>query len=512
MDDDRALLQRYVGERSEEAFRTLVARHIDVIHGAVLRQLRGDAHLAQDVVQRVFVALARKAPALREQPALVGWLYTAARLEAARAVRTEARRRKREQAALHMNSLHDDPAVPADWKGLGPLLDDAMAQLSAADREAVLLRFFSGRTFPELARVFAVGEDAARKRVDRALEKLRLALARRGFAAGAGGLGAAIAQHASAAAPPALLHAVAAQAWTEVAAGSAARLALLMSLNKIGAGVAGVIVALATGVIVHDLGVQREIERELAEAYSPAAGEKGRAPVTSGSAAAAAADPAGRPVVSASAAPAAAKAVPAAPASSSIFADPEYQRLVLRRSLARHRQQFQRLYRQLGLSPAQIERFEEVMAIQDQANLDATVLKEQGRDPQVVYRQSGAEWSGEMKALLGDSGFAQLEDYLRTMPVRAFVDSLAGHAAAIGEPLAPAQADRLAEAALANDATYRSGKGTDPGTVNWAAVWPAAEKILSAGQLATFQAMVTVWTGQKELQRATSAAARGGSG
>ena len=61
--DDDQLLQAYARERSEEAFRELVRRHLPLVQGVARRQAGIDAHLADDVAQRVFVALARKAGA-----------------------------------------------------------------------------------------------------------------------------------------------------------------------------------------------------------------------------------------------------------------------------------------------------------------------------------------------------------------------------------------------------------------------------------------------------------------
>jgi len=203
--------------------------------------------------------------------------------------------------------------------------------------------------------------------------------------------------------------------------------------------------------------------------------------------------------------PAAARQVSASAPQTNFRSDPDYQRLTITSSLARRHLEFQRLYRLLGLAPAQIEEFENIMALQDQANLDATALKEKGEDPQAVYKRSGPEWSSAMKRLLGDSGFAQLQDYLKTTSVRAFIDSLAGQTAYLGAPILLDQADRLAEVALTNDATYRSGKGTDPGMVNWDAVWPSAAQILSAEQLETFQTMVMTWQLQKEIVRKLAA-------
>ena len=175
------LLQRYVADRSEPAFTELVRQHIDLVYSAALRQVNGDATTAQDVTQAVFTDLARKAPRLLRHLSLTGWLYTSTRYLCAKARRTEQRRVAREQEAYTMNQLlHSTDSDPA-WQELRPVLDEAMHDLSADDREAVLLRFFEQRSLAEIGTRLGLTEDTARKRVARALDKLRAGLARRGI-------------------------------------------------------------------------------------------------------------------------------------------------------------------------------------------------------------------------------------------------------------------------------------------------------------------------------------------
>src|SRR5262249_45928091 len=150
-----------------------------------LRQVNGDVHLAQDVAQSVFTDLARKAATLARRPVLTGWLYTATHFAASRAVRTERRRHAREEEAHTMRELLHDPAPGIDWDQLRPVLDDAMHELKDSDRDAILLRYFENRALAEVGERLGVSENAARMRVDRAVEKLRGLLARRGVASAA---------------------------------------------------------------------------------------------------------------------------------------------------------------------------------------------------------------------------------------------------------------------------------------------------------------------------------------
>lgn len=181
MKSDGELLRSYAEAKAEEAFAELVRRHLDLVYSAALRQVHGDVHLAQDVAQTVFTDLARKAAVLARRPLLTGWLYTSTHFAAANAVRREHRRQMREQEAQAMQELFPPPASDADWEPLRPELDRVMHELKETDRAVILLRYFENRSFADIGQKLGLSEDAARKRVDRALEKLRGFLARRGL-------------------------------------------------------------------------------------------------------------------------------------------------------------------------------------------------------------------------------------------------------------------------------------------------------------------------------------------
>jgi RNA polymerase sigma factor (sigma-70 family) len=178
MMSDSELLARFARSRSEDAFAELVRRHVNLVYSAALRQVGGDGHLAQDVAQTVFSDLARKAPALVRRATLTGWLYTSARFAAAKILRSEHRRRHREEEYMR-ESNHAAPET--DWEQLRPVLDEVMHQLQETDREAILLRYFENRPFAEIGARCGLNENAARMRVERALEKLRGLLATRGI-------------------------------------------------------------------------------------------------------------------------------------------------------------------------------------------------------------------------------------------------------------------------------------------------------------------------------------------
>ncbi len=219
MTDDAQLLSRFTKRGDEAAFGELVTRHLDLVYSAALRQLNGDAHLAEDVIQTVFTDLARKARSLPRDVMLNGWLYEAARFAAAKAVRGEQRRRAREQEAAAM--YDPTPETTPDWEQLRPVLDSAMGELSATDRNAVLLRFFERKDFRAVGAALGLSEDAAQKRVARALEKLRTKLTRHGVTLSASALAAAITGGAVHSAPAGLAASVAAASLAGASAAAA---------------------------------------------------------------------------------------------------------------------------------------------------------------------------------------------------------------------------------------------------------------------------------------------------
>lgn len=201
MTDDAVLLRRYAEEKSETAFTELVRRHVDLVYSAALRRTGGDAHAAADVAQHVFTRLARDARKLAGHAVLTAWLYAATRNAAVDLQRATRRREIREQEAQRMQELQAGPGMDHHWAQLRPVLDAAMDELPEADRAAVLLRFFERRGFAEIGTLLNLGEDAARMRTGRALEKLRERLARRGITSTTAALAMALGAQAVGAAP-----------------------------------------------------------------------------------------------------------------------------------------------------------------------------------------------------------------------------------------------------------------------------------------------------------------------
>ena len=270
---DHDLLRQFAEQHSETAFAALVARHVDKVYATALRHTR-NVHAAEEITQAVFVILAKQSGRLGAKVILAGWLYETARLTAVTYLRSEIRRTRREQEA-HMQSALNEPADDA-WPHLAPLLDDAMSKLSAAERHAVVLRYFDGKSLGEVGAALGASEDAAKKRVSRAVEKLRGWFTKRGVTLSATVLTATIAANSVQAAPAGLAATVTAAA-VKGAAVSGSTLTLIKGALKVMtwtkakmviAVTAGLVLAAGTAVVVvHGAATPKIYETEMVESY-----------------------------------------------------------------------------------------------------------------------------------------------------------------------------------------------------------------------------------------------------
>ncbi|MEO6569545.1 MAG: sigma-70 family RNA polymerase sigma factor [Opitutaceae bacterium] len=200
--DDAELLRRFAEEGSAKAFDDLARKHLDLIYSVALRRCGGDAFMAKDVTQMVLLYLARKARSLQQRASIVGWLHTTTRYAAATFLRDERTRKVRETASATLLPPEPSETLDATWQKLRPVLDDALGELRESEREAVLLRYFAGHSYADVGRALRLTETAARARVDRALDRLRGALARRGIESTVAALGTTILQGATTRMPP----------------------------------------------------------------------------------------------------------------------------------------------------------------------------------------------------------------------------------------------------------------------------------------------------------------------
>ena len=240
-------LQRFTRDGEQSAFADVVRRHLDLVFATALRKVE-DAGAAQEVAQNVFAALARKAWRFAPDDSLPAWLHKAALLESKSWLRGELGRRRREQTAAElgttMNTIESEPAFQA----LVPLLDEALLSLREKDRTALLLRFYESHSLREVGAAVGASEDAARMRVQSALEKLAEFYKRRGFKTATVATTAAALQHTATTASAAVVSAVvnaALQAAPPALAGLGALLARLRGLSRGRRAALGVALAVA---------------------------------------------------------------------------------------------------------------------------------------------------------------------------------------------------------------------------------------------------------------------------
>jgi RNA polymerase sigma factor (sigma-70 family) len=250
---DMDLVREYALHGCEEAFATLVSRHVNLVYSVALRRL-GDAHLAEEVTQAAFIILARKAGSLGPKTILSAWLCRTAQYVSARASRNERRRQNREQEIYMQTLLNQPDPETSHWSDIAPLLDVAMARLGEKDHSAIVLRFFDGKDLKQVAAALGVSENAARTRVSRAVEKLRQFFVKRGVILSATVIVGAISTNSVQAAPTTLAKTVTSVALGKGVIASSSTLSLIKGALRIMAWtkaktaiLAGVVVLLAAG-------------------------------------------------------------------------------------------------------------------------------------------------------------------------------------------------------------------------------------------------------------------------
>lgn len=489
MIDDAELLRRYAEEHDEHAFAALVQQRLPLVYAVARRRLNGDRALAQDVAQRVFADLAGKAGALCRHPALVAWLFASTRYAAAQLARTEQRRRTREEKAVDMSD--ERQGVEVDWEQARPALDEVLDGLATRDREAVMLRFFEGRAWAEIGTRLRLSEDGARSRVERALEKLRAHLARRGVRSTTAALGLALAGQAHAAVPAGLAVVVTQGALAGGAAAGVAGTAVWVAFMSTGkmVGVAGVLLvaAVVVGVREHARAEAAERARDeqvetLAQWQKRAEDAEQRAKALAATAVKPAAAAQAGVVQSATAADAAAETEARAALDRLAASDPELQQLYVRQQTVRHRSTYGPFYRSAGLSPEQIERFERVMAEYAQATIDVPVSAMVQGVPKndnavgTLMNRAVDERNRELREVLGESGFIAWSDFDRFRKMRTLAEDMAKELYYTETPLTWQQADALTQ-------IVRTASRQGEGKVDMGFVVDEARKVLAPEQL-----------------------------
>ncbi|MGC4071186.1 MAG: sigma-70 family RNA polymerase sigma factor [Nibricoccus sp.] len=512
---DAVLLRRYLDDGDEAAFAEIVRRYLGLVYHAALRQVGGDAHAAEEIAQAVFTLVARKASSLVTHETLAGWLHTTTRYTAHCHRRRENRRTRREEEARIM---HEDIATetnPAGWEHLRPLIDTVLAELNAADRDAILLRFFTGLPFAEIGARLKVSENGARMRVDRALEKLHALLARRGVASTATALGVVLTTQAMASAPAGLAASVTGVALSGATTSSALVTAgiFVMKTKTI---ILSSVALLAVGVAIFQFKQAQDAEILLAVANKDRDALRERlqpatVQIRGVSAEAAGLQPAAKPGQNLQ---------PASVASPSRTSLPPQIVKISANYQARVESldsQYGPLYRRLGLNAGQSEKFKAILVENARRNEELTkavVMQGDKIDPakqRAIDDQTNAELIAAVRAEFGDSAVQAMDQHERTLPFRGLLDELAKSLFYTETPLTAAQTDQLLDAVVKYEQTT-NGKVNFDWMVQpdlYGAMLTQSSGILSAPQIealrkATEQSLVPRSVSSKKVIKATT--------
>lgn len=260
--EDSELLRQYLEHGSETAFTELVKRYIDFVYSTARRQVI-EVQLAEEVTQTVFCLLARKASGLTGYRTLAGWLYRTTYFTAAKTLRTETRRHKREQEVAKMNQ--DNLYADTIWESLSPMLNESLNQLDEKDRLVILLRFFQHKPMQEVGETMGISEAAAKMRVSRAIEELREFFSKRNVICSGGVLSAMLTEKAIEAAPVTLMQNV----LTAVSSSATASTIIVSVFGKVlVAGGAVVAVALGIGIYVHTVELTASRRSQVFNSYA----------------------------------------------------------------------------------------------------------------------------------------------------------------------------------------------------------------------------------------------------
>lgn len=498
---DGELLRDYAQHGTEASFREIVLRHIDLVYTAALRQTRNSPHLAEDVTQLVFSALARKASLLADHPSLRGWLFLCTRNLARRTTRSEDRRRHRETNVQLMNET--SPATDYDWESLRPILDEVVSRLDTTDREAVFLRYFDKLSFVEVGRHLGIGEDAARRRLDRILERLRAQLARRGVTSTGAALGIVLSEQGVRAAPERLASGVANAALTAASGPSAATVAALAALKSLI--LSGSLLALvgSAGIVATGYGwfLIRQARNE-----ATAANARNSAMV--------AAEGRLADLNREEAAPGSAGSPHASGLETRIAADLQLNRWREQEFAANFMLGYAPFLRSRGVTLAHVEQMQQLMR---KLMADIDDLKEVARlsgvdpaaDPDISAQadQLAKSFMTGAADLIGAGTLQAAQQYyaqfisgggnsMQTSESQWVTDRLAGVFATNGIPIDAAQKGQLAQLVLGYTPNYQPGEDTSAYTLDWADLAQAANRKLPADQAAvlnSFAAEVARW-------------------
>jgi RNA polymerase sigma factor (sigma-70 family) len=442
-ESDLELLKEYARDGVESSFAEIVRRHVNLVYSAALRQVRSP-QLAEEVAQSAFTDLARNAKRLAPDTILTAWLYQVTRRTAIDVVRRESRRQLREQIATEMNAMN---ATAEDWTQIEPLLDEAMEALDATDRTAVLLRYFENQSFREVGERLGTTDDAAQKRVSRAVERLREFFSKRGVAVGASGLVAVISTNAVHAAPAGLAITISTASTigaTSAVAATTATVTKVIAMTTLQKSLIATAIVVAAGAGIYEarqasqLRQQNEVlqEKHADLALQVDSLQREREQVSNRLALASASAPKPeqkssevlklRGQVGALQQTLSSMSATNTPKSglAKMMSDPAMRDYIHQVQAKMIRERYEPLFNELKLTPENAEKFTQVIG--DMWAKGTAAVSEGGETSKENAREAYEKTSKELESLLGEAGFARYNEFNVEMPARSTIKLLDG--------------------------------------------------------------------------------------
>jgi RNA polymerase sigma factor (sigma-70 family) len=441
-ESDLELLKQYARDGAESAFAEVVRRHVNLVYSAALRQVRSP-QLAEEVAQSVFTDLARNAKRLAPDTIPTAWLYQVTRRTAIDVVRRESRRQLREQIASEMNLMN---ATAEDWTQIEPLLDEAMEALDTTDRTAVLLRYFENRSFREVGERLGTTDDAAQKRVSRAVERLREYFSKRGVAVGASGLVAVISANAVQAAPTGLALTISTASTigaTSAVAATTATVTKVIAMTTLQKTVIATAIVVAAGAGIYEARQATQARKE-----SAALQEKQVALAKQVEALEQERDEASNRLAMASAAPkpeqkssevlklrgqvgALQQTLSSISASNTpksglakMMSDPSMRDYIHQVQVKMIRERYEPLFKELNLTPENAEKFTQLIGNMWSKGTEA--VSDGSESAKQNIKEAYENANKELESMLGEAGYARYNDYNMEMPARSTIKLLDG--------------------------------------------------------------------------------------
>ena len=176
-----ASLVEHIDQGSQEALAEAHRRWAGTVHG-VARRLLGDADLADDIVQEVFLRLWHEPQKFDpERGALSAYLSAQAHARAIDLLRSLSARRRREERYSRVEPASGDIETEVWRRHQAEHVRAALTTLNCSERAPISLAYFGGRSYREVAAGLQQPEGTVKSRIRKGLRHMQQPLSRAGM-------------------------------------------------------------------------------------------------------------------------------------------------------------------------------------------------------------------------------------------------------------------------------------------------------------------------------------------